>query len=61
MWIVKYALSHRHSIGVLALLLLLLGGLGARRMSTDILPAVNIPAINLIWTYQGLNPQEMAS
>ncbi|MBI1648655.1 efflux RND transporter permease subunit [Hyphomicrobium sulfonivorans] len=61
MWIVRYALSHRHSIGVLALLLLLLGGLGGRGMSTDILPAVNIPAINLIWTYQGLNPQEMAS
>lgn len=61
MWIVRYALSHRHSIGVLAILLLLLGGLSARKMSTDILPAVNIPAINLIWTYQGLNPQEMAS
>lgn len=61
MWIVRYALSHRHSIGVLAILLLLLGGLSARRMSTDILPTVNIPAINLIWTYQGLNPQEMAS
>jgi multidrug efflux pump subunit AcrB len=61
MWIVRYALSHRHSIGVLAILLLLVGGLSARRMSTDILPVVNIPAINLIWTYQGLNPQEMAS
>lgn len=61
MWIVRYAINHRHSIGVLAILLLLLGGLSARRMSTDILPAVNIPAINLIWTYQGLNPQEMAS
>lgn len=61
MWIVRYALSHRHSIGVLAILLLLLGGLSARKMSTDILPAVNIPAINVIWTYQGLNPQEMAS
>jgi len=61
MWIVKYALGHRHSIGVLAVLLLLLGGLSARRMSTDILPAVNIPAINVIWTYQGLNPQEMAA
>ncbi len=61
MWIVRYAISHRHSIGVLAILLLLLGGLSARRMSTDILPSVNIPAINVIWTYQGLNPQEMAS
>ncbi len=61
MWIVRYAIAHRHSVGVLAILLLLIGGLTARRMSTDILPTVNIPAINLIWTYQGLNPQEMAS
>lgn len=61
MWIVRYAIAHRHSIGVLAILLLLIGGLSARRMSTDILPPVNIPAINVIWTYQGLNPQEMAS
>lgn len=61
MWIVRYAISHRHSIGVLALLLLLVGVMAGRRMSTDILPAVNIPAINVIWTYQGLNPQEMAS
>ncbi len=61
MWIVKYAIGHRHSIGVLAILLLLVGVLSGRGMSTDILPAVNIPAINVIWTYQGLNPQEMAS
>lgn len=61
MWIVRYALAHRHSIGVLAILLLLTGTLSAQRMSTDILPAVKIPAINLIWTYQGLNAPEMAS
>lgn len=60
MWIVRYAIGHRHSIGVLAILLFLIGGLSAKRMSTDILPAVNIPAINVIWTYAGLNPQEMA-
>lgn len=61
MWIVRYALAHRHSIGVLAILLLLTGTLSAQRMSTDILPAVKIPAINLIWTYTGLNAPEMAS
>ncbi|MGE0022375.1 MAG: efflux RND transporter permease subunit [Hyphomicrobium sp.] len=61
MWIVRYAIAHRHTVGVLAILLLLVGGLSARRMSTDILPAVNIPAINIVWTYQGLNAQEMAS
>jgi multidrug efflux pump subunit AcrB len=61
LWIVRYALAHRHSIGVLAILLLLTGTLSAQRMSTDILPAVKIPAINLIWTYTGLNAPEMAS
>ncbi len=61
MWIVRYALAHRHSVGVLAILLLLVGGLSSARMSTDILPAVRIPAINLIWTYGGLNAPEMAS
>lgn len=61
MWIVRYALAHRHSIGVLAILLLLTGTLAARRMSTDVLPSVRIPAINMIWTYSGLNAPEMAS
>jgi len=61
LWIVRYALAHRHSIGVLAILLLLTGLLSAQRMSTDILPPVKIPAINLIWTYPGLNAPEMAS
>lgn len=61
MWIVRYAIAHRHTVGVLAILLLLFGSLSARNMSTDILPTVNIPAINVIWTYQGLNAPEMAS
>ncbi|HRN88546.1 efflux RND transporter permease subunit [Hyphomicrobium sp.] len=61
MWIVRYAIAHRHTVGVMAILLFLFGGLSMRGMSTDILPPVNIPAINLIWTYQGLNAPEMAS
>jgi multidrug efflux pump subunit AcrB len=61
MWIVRYAIAHRHSVGVMAILLLLFGVLSARRMPTDILPVVNIPSINLIWSYGGLNAQEMAS
>ena len=61
MWIVRYAVAHRHTVGVMAILLLLIGGLSGRRMSTDILPKVDIPAINVVWTYQGLNAQEMAS
>jgi multidrug efflux pump subunit AcrB len=61
MWIVEYALRRKHTIGVLAILVFLIGAFSARRMSTDILPVVDIPAINVIWTYSGLNAREMVS
>ncbi|MGL6291201.1 MAG: efflux RND transporter permease subunit [Silanimonas sp.] len=61
MWIVLYALQRKYSIGVLAILLLLFGILSMRQMSTDVLPEVETPSINVIWTYQGLNAAEMAS
>ena len=61
MWIVRYALSRPYSIAVLAILLVLVGTLSARRMSTDILPRVDTPSVNLIWNYGGLNAREMAS
>lgn len=61
MWIVKYALSRRYTIGVLSILILLFGTLAARRMPTDILPEVGIPSINLVWTYSGLPAADMAA
>ena len=61
MWIVRYALSRTYSIGVLAILLVLVGTLSARRMSTDILPSVDTPSVSVIWTYSGLNAREMAA
>jgi multidrug efflux pump subunit AcrB len=61
MWIVSYALRRKYTIGVLAILIFLLGNFGARRMPYDILPVIDIPAINLIWTYSGLNASEMAA
>jgi multidrug efflux pump subunit AcrB len=61
MWIVAYALRRRYTIGVLAILIVLLGAMSARRLSTDILPSVDIPAVNLVWTYAGLDAREMAT
>jgi multidrug efflux pump subunit AcrB len=61
MWIVRYALSRRYTIGVLAILILLFGLLAVRRTPTDILPEVGIPSINLVWTYNGLPAAEMAA
>jgi multidrug efflux pump subunit AcrB len=60
MWIVRFALRYRYTIGVFAILIMLFGLLSMRRMSTDILPAVESPEITLVWTYNGLNAREMA-
>jgi len=61
MWIVAYALRRRYTIAVLAILIVLFGLTSARRMSTDILPAVDIPSINLVWIYSGLDAREMTT
>ncbi len=59
MWIGQYALQHKYTMGVLAILILLFGLFSAKRMSTDILPEVSIPPVNVIWTYSGLTPAQM--
>lgn len=61
MWIVLFALRYKYTIAVLGILVLLFGILGGRRMSTDILPRVDSPELLLVWTYNGLNAEEMAS
>jgi multidrug efflux pump subunit AcrB len=61
MWIVAYALRRRYTIGVLAILIVLFGLYSGRRMSTDILPSVDIPSLNLVWIYSGLDAREMTS
>ncbi|MFT3710701.1 MAG: efflux RND transporter permease subunit [Archangium sp.] len=59
MWLVRLALRRPYTFVVLALLLII-GGIGAiRRTPTDIFPAVDIPVINVVWTYQGLSAQQM--
>lgn len=60
MWIVRYALDRAYTIAVMALLTVLAGVLAARSMSSDILPSVDVPTVNMIWTYPGLSAPEMA-
>jgi multidrug efflux pump subunit AcrB len=61
MWIVLFALRYKYTIAVLAILIALGGALSIRQMSTDIMPRVESPDIQLVWTYGGLNPSEMAA
>lgn len=61
MWIVKLALRQRYTIGVLVILLLIFGVRSLRQTSTDILPSIDIPYVNVLWTYPGLSASDMAS
>ena len=59
MWIVRLALQRPYTIAVMALLMLIMGVLAILRMPTDIFPNINIPVVNVIWTYKGLSTDEM--
>ena len=58
--IVKMALRQPHTIVVLVLMILLGGGISVLRTPTDIFPDIRIPVIAVVWTYNGLSPDEMA-
>jgi CzcA family heavy metal efflux pump len=59
MWIVRLALARPYTFVVLALVIVLLTPVVLMRTPTDIFPEINIPVITLVWTYTGLEPQEM--
>ena len=59
MWIVRLALRRPYTFVVMALVIILLTPVVLMRTPVDIFPNINIPVISLIWTYTGLEPQEM--
>jgi CzcA family heavy metal efflux pump len=59
MWIVRLALSRPYTFIVMALVIVLLTFVVVPRTPTDIFPDINIPVIAQVWTYTGLEPQEM--
>ena len=59
MWIVRLALRRPYTFVVAALVLLLLTPFVLSRTPTDIFPAINIPVVSIVWSYAGLDAQEM--
>src|SRR5215469_8982406 len=59
MWIVRLALQRPYTFIVMALVIILLTPIVLLRTPTDIFPEINIPVISLVWTYTGLQPQEI--
>ena len=60
LWIVKVALSRPYTFVVMAILIFIFGTLAALSMPTDIFPDIKIPVISVVWTYRGLDPDDMA-
>src|ERR1700751_1088184 len=60
MWIVQVALKRPYAFVVLALLIALFGVRAALLTPTDIFPNINIPVVSVVWTYNGLLPNDMS-
>ena len=60
MWIVQLALRRPYTFVIMSMLIVILGGLAIYRMPTDIFPEIDIPVVSVIWTYNGVSPEEMS-
>src|ERR1700730_5000709 len=58
--IVVIALKRPYTFVVLAILILIFGGRAALRTPTDIFPNIGIPVVAIVWTYNGLTPEDMS-
>jgi multidrug efflux pump subunit AcrB len=60
LWIVKLALRRPYTFVVMAVLIAVLGGLSIVSMPKDIFPYIDIPVVSVVWTYNGISPDEMS-
>ncbi len=60
MWIVLTALRRPYTFVVLAVAIAIFGVRAALFTPTDILPNTNIPVVSVVWTYNGLLPNDMS-
>jgi CzcA family heavy metal efflux pump len=59
-WIVLTALRRPYTFVVLAVVIALFGVRAAMQTPTDIFPNINIPVVSVVWTYNGLLPNDMS-
>ena len=60
MWIVLTALKRPYTFVVLAVVIAIFGLRAAFLTPTDIFPNINIPVVSVVWTYNGLLPNDMS-
>ena len=60
MWIVLTALRRPYTFVVFSLLIAIFGVLASLRTPTDIFPNINVPVVSVVWSYNGLLPNDMS-
>ncbi|WP_298429323.1 efflux RND transporter permease subunit, partial [Rhodoblastus sp.] len=58
--LVRIALRRPYTFVVMAMLIVIFGVLAWIRTPTDIFPAIRIPVVAVVWTYNGLPPEDMS-
>ena len=61
MWLVRVALERPYTFIVMAMLIAVLGIGSILTMPVDIFPAINIPVVTVVWTYNGISPEDMST
>src|SRR5512142_3586812 len=59
MWIVRLALRRPYTFVVMSVLIAILGVASVISMPVDIFPYIDIPVVSVVWSYNGLSPEEM--
>jgi multidrug efflux pump subunit AcrB len=59
MSVVRFVLRHTYTVSAVLILVCLLGGGAALRMPIDIFPAIDIPVVSVVWTYNGMSAQDI--
>src|ERR1700746_3042007 len=60
MWLVSLALRRPYTFVIIGVLIFILGVSAILTTPTDILPEINIPIVSVIWTYNGLDADDMS-
>jgi multidrug efflux pump subunit AcrB len=58
--IVRIALQRPYTFIVMAMLILIFGVMAWVKTPVDVFPNINIPVVSVVWTYNGLPPEDMS-
>lgn len=61
MWIVRLALRRPYTFVVASILVLIIGVVAIVRTPVDIFPNIDIPVVSVLFSYNGLSPEDMSN